>query len=203
MEANISKYNQEIEEKNLQIVLLNASINLLLLNQNEIINDEVKQYAEKYIGSNKTKFRMDIGFGQLFQYSDTIVTEFNPLQKGYGIWINPGFGVHLNQASASFNDALLFAGMAKFTIIDTITEVATAANIRYVSATTEIFTEYSSVFVSNKLTANRISFGGDYKFDNQKFLQLGFLLDFDNQFKLVKIQPTLMLNLEIGKDVLK
>jgi len=93
--------------------------------------------------------------------------------------------------------------MAKFTIIDTITEVATAANIRYVSATTEIFTEYSSVFVSNKLTANRISFGGGYKFDNQKFLQLGFLLDFDNQFKLVKIQPTLMLNLEIGKDVLK
>jgi len=66
LEANISKYNQEIEEKNLQIVLLNASINLLLLNQNEIINDEVKQYAEKYIGSNKTKFRMDIGFGQLF-----------------------------------------------------------------------------------------------------------------------------------------
>lgn len=197
----INTINAQIAERTTRLFIISSTIEDNLNNENKTLEENAKKYVSNYMETKKSKFRMDIGFGQVFQYKDTLVTELNPLLTGFGIWINPGFGVCLDKNNTSCNNSLLFAAIGKLTVIDTITEITSGFNIRYVGGKTDIFTEYSPVFTGQQLTANRISFGGGYELDKQKYLQVGFLLDFDQKFKLIKIQPTFMLNLELGRDV--
>ncbi|MBP9690222.1 MAG: hypothetical protein KBE91_11460 [Bacteroidia bacterium] len=197
----INTINAQITERTTRIFIINSTIEDNLNNENKTLEENAKKYVSNYMESKKSKFRMDIGFGQVFQYKDTLVTELNPLLTGFGIWINPGFGFCLDKNKSGCNNSLLFAAIGKMTVIDTITEITSGFNIRYVGGKTDVFTEYSPVFSGQQLTANRISFGGGYELDKQKYLQIGFLMDFDQKFKLTKIQPTFMVNLELGRDV--
>lgn len=201
--SEINTINAQIAEMTSRVFIINSTIEDNLNNENKKLEENAKKYVSNYMETKKSKFRMDIGFGQVFQYKDTLVTELNPLLTGFGIWINPGFGFCLDKNKSSCNNSLLFAAIGKLTVIDTITEITSGFNIRYVGGKTDVFTEYSPVFTDQQLTANRISFGGGYELDNQKYLQIGFLMDFDQKFKLTKIQPTFMVNLELGRDVFK
>lgn len=201
--SEINTINAQIAEMTSRVFIINSTIEDNLNNENKKLEENAKKYVSNYMETKKSKFRMDIGFGQVFQYKDTLVTELNPLITGFGIWINPGFGFCLDKNKSSCNNSLLFAAIGKLTVIDTITEITSGFNIRYVGGKTDVFTEYSPVFTDQQLTANRISFGGGYELDNQKYLQIGFLMDFDQKFKLTKIQPTFMVNLELGRDVFK
>lgn len=149
------------------------------------INNLLKQYRD--VDHWNDTF-LDLGYGNLYNYSGATIGTLKLENKGMGLWINGGFGIGKD---------ILVCGLTRY--IDTINNDAHekqylgGINLRYGSPKFNLFIE--GVYEKNKdQDKYTIAYGGDYKISSNIIIQFGIRTEYNKAFKFSNLIPLVNLS---------
>lgn len=168
-----------------QLTLERDSLRSVLNKMDSLENLNRKQVWIEYQNKHWNASALDVGFGQVFNYSSERLDQLGLMRKGTGVWINGayGFGQKKNK--------WLLSGLFKLIEYDN-TEYTYGLNLRYGSAQLNIFAE--SVWVqTDENTTTTLAYGGDFRLNPKVFLHFGIRTEYNEDFKLQNLLPRINL----------
>ena len=157
------------------------SLRRVLNEMDSLENLNRKQVWIDYQNQHWNASALDVGFGQVFDYSADRLDQLGLARKGTGVWVNGalGFGRQKNK--------WLLGGLFKLINYDD-TEYTYGLNLRYGSARLNIFAE--SVWLqTDENTITTFAYGGDYRLNPKVFLQVAIRTEYNEDFNLQKLLP--------------
>lgn len=126
---------------------------------------------------------VDVGFGQVFDYTSGQLDSLDLTRKGLGAWINGAYGF------GNRDSKWLLSGLFKLINFEnTDTRYTYGLNLRYGSARLNIFAE--SVWEQAAAnTTTTLAYGGEYRLNPKVFLQFGIRTQYDEGFNLQQLLP--------------
>ena len=131
---------------------------------------------------------VDIGFGQVFNYDSGKLDSLNLRSQGYSAWLSGVFGIGKN---------VMVNGMLKYSNIGSIDYFEVGGNIRYGSNRANVFIEY--LYSSQEDRNNNLAYGIDYKLPNNLVLQASLKTQYNEEFNLKSLIPTIDFNYQLSQ----
>jgi len=145
----------------------------------------------------------------VYNYDSHALDSLNLQNKGFGIWINGSIGFNPlnlfrnaeNKIRDSKNKAILSA-MIKNINIESSNIQFYGLNLRYGSNQTNFFVEsaYENIDGEERYI---IAYGGEYRIDLKKTIEFSLRTDYNNEFTLKQLIPSIKLNMALSKDPFK
>lgn len=123
--------------------------------------------------------RVEIGFGQLFNYTSAQLDSVRFRSQGVGAWVTAGLGL---------GSRWYLSGQFKYDDSDRIPRRDWGANIRYANANGGVFVEYIRVH-SSDIHSNELAYGGELRLSTQLFLEAGVRGTLDEDMNLHQWLP--------------
>ena len=165
-----------------QIRAIDVELETVTENETERIRAIREDYAKEHWNDSF----LDLGFGQVFNYTKSEFDELDLKSDGVGVWLNGNVGVGKRAMITvlakylNVGDDILFLG----------------SNFRYGNPKANFFVEFTAQMQDENVYV--IAYGGDYKVNEKIQLEFGLRTNYDSDFSFFKLRPVVNLNYRLG-----
>lgn len=145
----------------------------------ELDEKELKKIKAKHEKDQWNATVVDVGFGQIFNYTGDTLDTLKFEGRGIGLWVNGCTGI---------GKRAIISGLFKYIRIDKEDQYFGGINLRYGSSKFNFFIEgiYERVQSVDK---NTIAYGGSYKISSDLLLEFGLRTEYNKDFKFKNLKP--------------
>jgi hypothetical protein len=134
---------------------------------------------------------LDVAIGQTFRYGGETLGDLDFDASGVGAWVSGGTGLG--------TEHFLVTGLAKIVQLGDDEDLSIGGNVRFGASRASGFVEFVHHSPGDDLSDTRtISYGGEFRLDNERKIELGIRTGYDDDFDLRELRPIIKLDWTVG-----
>ena len=179
--------NDKVEINNIRKKI--KEIELIIMAKDITEKEYIKKKQKEFEDEHWNASMLDVGYGQILDYSNSNIDSLNFENKKHAVWVNGSYG----------KEKILLSAMYRQYFYSDNNDFLAGINLRYGSSKLNFFIEtaYEKIAENDKIT---IGYGGDYKLNSNYQIQFGLRTEYTKDFNLKSLMPVININWLMNKD---